>query len=163
MAGGWRGQADKQLHLSDPTSSQCWSATSLDHQCTFFCFFFRQTTKNDLLLVLACWSIIRITFVVPNTIKDEDTTKCYLSHFLQFRTCNFNLNHRLRSGLMLCVGMKTPLSGFRFSERNKMKTCPISFFQTMKMERFELYIGGRVESNSPFHKKGLSWELEICK
>ena len=31
-----------------------------------FCFFFRQATKNDLILVLACWSITRIIFVVPN-------------------------------------------------------------------------------------------------
>ena len=62
------GQADKQLHLSDPTSSQCWSATSLDHQWTFL-LFLPASKKNDLILVLACWSITRIIFVVPRDLS----------------------------------------------------------------------------------------------
>ena len=43
------GQADKQLHLSDPTSSQCWSATSLDHQWTFLLFLPASNKKRSYL------------------------------------------------------------------------------------------------------------------
>ena len=72
-------------------------------------------------------------------IKVEDTN-CYLSQVRQFRTNNFNLNHRLRSGLsqlMLGVGKhpKTPPSGFRFSQRNKRKTCPIALL--FKLRRWK--------------------------
>ena len=64
-----------------------------------FCFFFRQATKNDLILVLACWSITKSSLLyLIICIKVEDTNY-YLSQVRQFRTNNFNLNHRLRSGL----------------------------------------------------------------
>ena len=97
--------------------------------------------------------------------------------FTRILTCSWSGRHSQlthgRASLEIWVELvdagcwETPQNtSFRFSLfiEKKKENVPNSFaFQTAKMERFELYIGGRVGSNSPFHWEGLSWKLEICK